>query len=453
MFVLREFALAGCAGGNSRFTPLCFEGEPMWRSSSLGCLLLALIFCCWVVAGARRRVPRSHIDDDAGDDEELDENRDEVNQSKWDAEAEHHPMSVTDFLREPTRSELSLRERKLLASSELTAATILEQHHYYFAGATRSFAKEVMAYVTPWNARGYEISLLMKNRLDIVSPVWFRIVRSTKTDEIEVDGVGDMNKEWLNQMKTSSCTVEDRNAELCAIHKVKIVPRVKLETELRTDDDIVATTRLLRFLQEKYAFDGYTLEMNLNLIEKVIQFTLVLKESYGMFVVLVAPSVQVPDGEAGVKMRGVLDAMTRYVDRVSVMTYDANQAQEGPNAPLQWVKQVLSSMGHNAEMRRKLLVGLPYYGWRGREDMTGEKMIVWMASSAQQGNDVRVAWDADAAEHVFTEVGPDNRVMRRCYYPTPLFLQRRLRLADQQGLAGVAIWELGQGMAAFIDLF
>lgn len=427
-------------------------------------LLLALVLLLSVAAASRRRVPRSQLDEEEGDEDDAGRDSDPSPDAE-DDETAALPMSITDYLRPPTATKVSLRDRGLLSSNLLSSSVVLDQHHFYAADAERSFSKDVLGYVTPWNAKGYEVALLMKSRgqLDIVVPVWFRLVRDAKSGEVQVDGVQDMNKKWLKEMQEPDCSVEDHNAQVCQRRKVTVAPRVKVEADLRSQEDIVTAARLLHYLQDKHSLDGFTLEVNLNLMELVVQLTLVLKETYGMFVVLVLPPVEVPDApaEAGAKMRAALAAMTRYADRVSLMSYDANQGKEGPNAPLPWVKKIVSSLvAQDAALRRKLLLGLPFYGWRSAEDMTGEKLVVWLASTAQRaGRDegMRVAWDSEAAEHVFTEVSDAGaspaRVLRRCYFPTPLFLQRRLRLAEQQGLAGVAVWELGQGLAAFTDVF
>jgi len=37
-------------------------------------------------------------------------------------------------------------------------------------------------------------------------------------------------------------------------------------------------------------------------------------------------------------------------------------------------------------------------------------------------------------------------------YPTPRFLEERHDQVEKLGIAGIAIWELGQGMEYFMDL-
>lgn len=64
-----------------------------------------------------------------------------------------------------------------------------------------------------------------------------------------------------------------------------------------------------------------------------------------------------------------------------------------------------------------------------------------------------VRWDNDAREHVFSYRELGARVEHSLTYPTPLFLQQRMALAKELGVAGVAVWELGQGLRYFMDLF
>ena len=76
--------------------------------------------------------------------------------------------------------------------------------------------------------------------------------------------------------------------------------------------------------------------------------------------------------------------------------------------------------------------------------MTAEKMVVWLASDST----VTVAYDVQTQEHRF--IGSQGR---RCSYPSPRMLKKRLALSEELGVRGVACWEGGQGMAAFANLF
>lgn len=66
---------------------------------------------------------------------------------------------------------------------------------------------------------------------------------------------------------------------------------------------------------------------------------------------------------------------------------------------------------------------------------------------------VKATWDAVSKEHVFSYREAGQRMEQQMGYPTPAFLQARMDLARELGVAGVALWELGQGLRAFMDLF
>lgn len=129
------------------------------------------------------------------------------------------------------------------------------------------------------------------------------------------------------------------------------------------------------------------------------------------------------------------------------MTYDyagpADSSYRG--APLPWVEAVMSGyIDLDASAKKKLLLGIPMYGWRGSEAMISDTLIVWLVQ-----DDVDIDWNGQTSEHVFTSASDG----RRCPFPTPLFVKVRLELAAELGVAGVALWELGQMMPMLADLF
>ena len=63
----------------------------------------------------------------------------------------------------------------------------------------------------------------------------------------------------------------------------------------------------------------------------------------------------------------------------------------------------------------------------------------------------RLRWDNASEEHVAEYVDGEGR-KHKLFYPTLLSLQRRIELAQEAG-AGLSIWELGQGLESWMDLF
>jgi hypothetical protein len=86
------------------------------------------------------------------------------------------------------------------------------------------------------------------------------------------------------------------------------------------------------------------------------------------------------------------------------------------------------------------------YGWKGKDSLTAETFIIWLASHM---NDIRIVWSDINKEHIFI----NDKRSEVASYPTPLFLQKRLELSLGYRLAGVALWELGQMMSCFLTLF
>merc|ERR1719285_907026 len=62
--------------------------------------------------------------------------------------------------------------------------------------------------------------------------------------------------------------------------------------------------------------------------------------------------------------------LSKFVDGVSLMTYDANVAtgKPGPNAPIKWMRKTVKSFMKKGKDKdlvepRKVLMGLNLYGW------------------------------------------------------------------------------------------
>jgi len=402
------------------------------RSTTRKLVLAQIVLLLCLAVFARRRIPRSEVEVEV----EFDGGED-VEERTYE-----RLKSVSDYLLPPTMSDKSLEDRRLLATSSLAVSSLLDGHHLYTEtkGQRHFSSAEVLAYVTPWNKAGYEMSLIasLQGKLDYVVPTWFRIVR--QGSDIHLDGNQDVNLDWIKAVRQAS--QQCRGGEGACRAPVKIIPRVKVETDLNSGADVAAVGQLCSFLRDKHGFEGFTLEMNLNAGERVAQLTYVLAHDHKLLIVLVLPPVIVADKS----MKAALKTLTKHAHRLSVMTYDhPNEGRVGPNAPIPWVRQVMSSLSFDQDMRKKLLLGVPFYGWRGDEALTGQTLVVWLASGT-----VEVQWDAKAKEHLFS--APQSN-KQPCYFPTPAMIRERVALAEELGIAGIGVWELGQGLAAFLDVF
>ena len=118
----------------------------------------------------------------------------------------------------------------------------LKSHHIYTREKERKKLfpnQEILAFVTPWNKKGYMMAQKMIYKLDWVVPVWYQIQRDTD-QKLVILGRHDEKLKWLKWMKkhNQECSVSEASQEqVCTYNDLKIVPRVVLETQLSTEKD------------------------------------------------------------------------------------------------------------------------------------------------------------------------------------------------------------------------
>jgi chitinase domain-containing protein 1 len=326
----------------------------------------------------------------------------------------------------------------------------LDAHHLYDNANDKKYPEmEVMTYVTPWNRKGKDHVKLMANKINWVSPCWYQIRRETSSG-IVIAGKHDEDWDWIGSLFEGEGESDQCRQDLF------VVPRVAFETPLSNAQDVADVARILVEKMNwanalvvggngnrgiKY-IHGFTLEIPLSQLQTAVNLLKVLKETDAtMKIVFVLPPIDVKIDDTN--SHAALQHLSTTVDRFSVMTYDDDR-NGAPNSPINWVTTVISGLAQVPTMREKVLLGMPFYGWRtGGEDMTAEKMILWLA----QDSSVKINFDEETQEHYYT----DNKE-RRASFPSPYMLKKRVDLAKSLGVAGVAAWEAGQMPAAFIDV-
>jgi len=376
-----------------------------------------------------------------------------------------------DYLLPPTQSATAKTAK--IRGKKFSPQDFLEGHHLYSDATTSAFEGEKLLYVTPWNQKGYGMATLLRRKLTWLAPVWFQIRKDPlaaaaeggaegegglgedgkQKARVKVDGEEGADLPWLRAVGSASQAgdVDAEDAAPCREPpRVLLVPRVSLECELGTLEEMeqaaAGLVALLGRLEAQDAkVDGFTLEIPFAQLDAALFIPGYLRELRpDIKLIMVLPAVKIlpADTDEGKQHRQVLDLLAQSVDRLSVTTYD--RAMDGsPHAPYHWVKEVMLSLRSVQSLQSKLLMGLPFYGWRDGEDMTAERMVQWLATD----DSVKVTWDIVAQEHTWS----DSRG-KSASYPTPHMIQRRLELARELGLQGVAIWEGGQGLAAAVDL-
>jgi hypothetical protein len=128
-------------------------------------IIITLITCVTVVNGRRR--PSSSPTKTPDEEVEID--------PALAAEIRKNSIAL-DYLKGPTPSEQSAIKAANVAGVKLKSESLLRNHHLYHKDTSkRSYPGEVLAYVTPWNKKGYNMAKIIAPKLSWLVPVWFQI--------------------------------------------------------------------------------------------------------------------------------------------------------------------------------------------------------------------------------------------------------------------------------------
>ena len=329
------------------------------------------------------------------------------------------------------------------------AQAILEGYNHTCNPASKNFDGEVLLYITPWNGGGFDVAKRFANKITYLSPVWlqmrdgnmYRAEDGESRHEMTITGTEGIDVAWMADVRAA-----------CG-GKCGIYPRIVWEAR---NWDVGNSIQAIVDVIEKYKFDGIVLEVHINPVSTDMFLPGLVKTLKGLpeqnpgqgkpKVIFVLP----PDG--AMKPAGYAKLASAGVHRFSVMTYDhsSRKGQTGPNAPIEWVKSSMAALvpagtpPKKAEkLKKKLLLGMPFYGYDNRQAILGPKFIDLLKE-----HNPRLKLNAEAKEHHFIYHGPEAK--HTVHYPTPYFLQKRLEASAEYG--GVAIWEAGQGLPYFYDL-
>ena len=352
----------------------------------------------------------------------------------------------------PPTLDATVVERNLV-SEQVTYADILRNHKTFSQTYARHrFVSMVttLAFVTPWNSRGYELALTFSRKFTHVSPVWFQVSPSG-----EIAGRQDVKEKWLKKLHRA-------NADLL------VVPRFLFEdwsSEEFADffsrlDRMSLLADQLTGLLAEFHLDGAVLEIWKQMpsvaFAGFMGFLRLLSGRFkqqNLYLSLVIPPTN-PDPEATdetpYNSSHFLETAP-LVDSVLLMSYDYPflVQRPGPTSPLPWIEGCVMALSPNYELRHKILLGTNLYGYEfSRQGPTPLTAGPYLDRLRQLKPTLQ--WNEQSGEHIIQIDNPADP--RMIVYPSLYSLQARISLAHRLSV-GLGLWEIGQGLDYFYDLF
>ncbi|KAF2074335.1 hypothetical protein CYY_004356 [Polysphondylium violaceum] len=348
-----------------------------------------------------------------------------------------------------------VRKRNLIRENIKPTVILKNANMYYKDTSRKSFKSNTLAYITPWNSKGYQIAETFKHKFTHLSPVWYQI--KYEKSSFLIEGDHNVDKGWVDRVRDGS--------------KTKVLPRFAFEGNAWNTNTFETTLKNQKFINslietlKKHNFDGLVLEGIIYMTNRDVRnkFLETLAEKlHALNKELIIVITPISQDKSRPPLFNEIDfaMLSKTVDGFSLMTYDYAPSQ-GANAPKQWVEDNIkiylsyyrSDESNPEAISQKLFVGIPFYGYKVSmsknqqqpSPVVGHEYLKLLKSNKDQ----KIIWNDMTQEHSLAYF--DKGVQTVVTYPSLLFIDQRIQLAKEYKVS-ISIWEIGQGLDYFYDL-
>ncbi|KAF5733116.1 chitinase domain-containing protein 1-like isoform X1 [Tripterygium wilfordii] len=371
----------------------------------------------------------------------------------------------------PTHSSdsSSIVHQHRLAKTDVKFQEILSEHSKVSENLSlRHYTYPVLAYITPWNSKGYDIAKEFNSKFTHLSPVWYDL--KSQGTHLTLEGRHNADVDWISELRRRG------NAQ--------VLPRVVLEASpveflrkktLRSKaiDLIVKECKEMEYdgivLESWSRWAAYGILHDLDMRNMALQFIKELghalhyvssmrKPEQRLTLIYVIGPPHSEKAQAHDFGPEDLNSLSNAVDGFSLMTYDFSSPQHpGPNAPLKWIHFTLQTLlgmsdRDDQSLAHKIFLGINFYGndfihsgGSGGGAITGMDYL-----SLLEKHRPALQWEKNSGEHYFLYADEDQK-KHAVFYPSLMSISMRLEEARRWG-TGISIWEIGQGLDYFMDL-
>ncbi|XP_021912447.1 chitinase domain-containing protein 1 [Carica papaya] len=277
-----------------------------------------------------------------------------------------------------THAGLSVHQRGLIKTDISYQEILTENAKVSENVSQRHYTYPVLAYITSWNSKGYEMAKRFNSKFTHLSPVWYDL-KSLGTGLL-LEGRHNADKAWISELRTRG--------------DVMLLPRVVLEAfpkellrrkKLRDEAIHLIVTEC-----KEMKYDGIVLESwsrwaafgvlhDPDMRKMALQFIKQLGDAlhsvssmrrdkqHLQLVFVIGPPRSEKLEEHDITPED-LQSLNDSVDGFSLMTYDfSGPHNPGPSAPLKWIdftlQLLLPSASNKAQsLTSKIFLGINFYG-------------------------------------------------------------------------------------------